>query len=161
MNKLLLFLTIIVSWSFHAQNEVAKPLEKLYLKAIKARVDLTLINGEIYFEPNKIINQIKDSVQIPNFHFLENNRMVDNLITQYKVIILYRVAHKRISKDTMDVNFPTARLTLADRNIKKYKFKTMMFGRFDTKNYAPDLRFVFDHGSKDWILIKNNLFVVN
>jgi len=70
------------------------------------RFDLLLSSGYKYIESNEITNEIKDSMSSTSaYKFLTNEELLKVALRQKKELIMYRMTHKEISKDTIDVNF--------------------------------------------------------
>ncbi|MDC6390827.1 hypothetical protein PP182_19230 [Maribacter sp. PR1] len=156
----LLFL-ILANSSINGQNESIQPadLEGLYTRALNSRVDLILAGGWNYVELNEYGKRIKDLDVSDRYKFLTNKELIDLSIRKKKTINVYRVLHKSIAKDTIDINFGIVNVT-AKRGIffsrgiklKKAKFNLSCGG---TNGYQPDIRFVFNDEKKIWEIVYN------
>lgn len=112
MKKIISILLLVTTNILAAQNYSEKALENLYVMAIQNRFDLMLQNGEIYFEPITMINQIKSKVRIPNFKFLSQKNLDEIAFAENRSLMIVSLGYDQNSKDTIDVYFPLVSLSV-------------------------------------------------
>lgn len=159
MKKIILLITTLICFGFQNKITDKSVIDKLYVEALNGRLDLILSSGEKYIEINDITSRIKNSINTEIFKFLSNEALIEIAIKQKKPIYVYRMTHKEISKDTIDVNFSELTLT-AKRKIHWYKglrFKKATFGVAcgGTNGYHPDFRFAWEANENKWEMIEN------
>jgi hypothetical protein len=145
------FITIIIltaSNSLFAQIE-QPDLDSLYVRTIRSQIDLAISSGHKYFEVTPNTERIKDHVGIAVFKFLPDSELIDKAIKEKRPITVYRVIHKIISTDTVDVNIGEVTVT-AKRTILLGKKANFAVGCGGTNGYVPDKRFVYDSTAGTW-----------
>tara|TARA_R110002051_G_scaffold307680_2_gene378847 strand:- start:10 stop:519 length:510 start_codon:yes stop_codon:yes gene_type:complete len=157
----LLLILILISSTVSGQNNSIEPseLDSLYVQALNSRIDVILGSGWNYVELNEYGKRIKNLDVSYRYKFLTNKELVDLSIQKKKTINVYRVLHKIISKDTIDINFGIVNVT-AKRGIffsRGIKFKKAEFSLScgGTNGYQPDIRFVFNEKKKSWEILNN------
>lgn len=98
------------------------------------------------------------------YKFLTNDQLFKIALKKKKPLTVYRMTHKEIYQDTIDINFCTLTLTA------KRKFhwnKGLKFLRIDysvcsgeENDYQPDFRFIKNVETKNW-QVKENKFKKN
>ncbi len=172
-HKFVIILTLTGFLSFgqdiklESRNNISDPineaeLDSLYIRALNNRFDLILQSGLKYVEMNTPGKRISKSSASKYFKFLTDDELIDLSIKEKKTIHILRLGHKIIAKDTVDINFGNVSVT-AKRGIflkhgihfKKANFSLACGG---TKDYQPDMRFVFNRKQKRWDLKINRFF---
>jgi hypothetical protein len=153
---LIFILTIATIDTSYGQVDSIKrvDLDSLYVRTIKNQFDLMLSSGHKYFEVTQNTERIKDNVGVDIFKFLTQEELIDKSIKEKKSIRAYRVVHKIISTDTVDINIGDVMVT-AKRSIhfnhglrtRKANFSISCNG---TNGYVPTSRYVFDKKLKTW-----------
>jgi len=129
-------------------------LDSMYVKTLDSQIELALSSGHKYFEINENTDRIKDMYEVGVFKFKTNDELVDEAIKRKKILTVYRVAHKVISADTVDVNI--GQLCVSAKRAIHFnhglKFKKANFGLLcsGTNGYVPTCRFVFDKTDEKW-----------
>ena len=129
-------------------------LDSLYIRTIKSQFDLMLSSGYKYFEVTQNTERIKDKVGVDIFKFLTQEELIDKSIKEKKSIRAYRVVHKVISTDTVDINIGDVMVT-AKRSIhfnhglrtRKANFSISCSG---TDGYVPTSRYAFNKKLNAW-----------
>ena len=80
-------------------------LDSLYIRALELRVDLLNSSGYKYFEINDNTKRIKDHSLSPNFKFISTYELAQLNGKKNRGIDFYRMDHKLISTDTIEVSF--------------------------------------------------------
>jgi hypothetical protein len=153
---LILLLTLGTIQSSVGQVDSIKQsdLDSLYVRTIRNQIYLALSSGYKYFEITSNTDRIKDKVGITIFKFLTHEELIDKSIKEKKSILVYRVVHKIISSDTVDINIGDVSVT-AKRSIhfnhglrtKKANFAISCGG---TNGYIPTERFAFNRETRTW-----------
>ena len=160
MRHTLLIIFIFQSTSFlfgQSTSLSESDLDSLYLKTLHSQYDLMLTSGWKYFEINENTNRIKDKVGIDIFKFMSDVDLIHESIKTRKSINFYRVTHKIIAIDTVDINISQV-LVRARRCIHfnhglrfiKANFALSCGG---TNGYKPTCRFVFDKMNSRWEIL--------
>lgn len=164
MKYTFLIIAIFVSIGFQNPNSYKSEIENLYLEALNQRFDLMLSSGYKYIELNEVTSEVKNRIPSNSiFKFLTNEELIRVAIKKKRDLKIYRMTHKEISKDTLDINFSHLSLT-AKRKIHwnkglkfiKAEYKLSCGG---TNGYEPDFRFVKDVESNTWKMIKNKFIM--
>ena len=160
ISNILLILIVICS-TVNGQNNSFEPseLDSLYVRALNNRFDLTLSSGWKYVEQNEYGKRIKNLDVSERYKFLTEKELIDLSIQKNSTINVYRVLHKTISKDTIDINFGMVNVS-AKRGIffsRGVKFKKAEFSLScgGTNGYQPDIRFIFNEKKKSWEILSN------
>jgi hypothetical protein len=140
----------------HGQSDSIKrsDLDSLYIRTIRNQIHLILSSGHKYFEITENTARIRDKVNVDIFKFLTNDELINKSIKEKKQITVYRVVHKVISPDTVDINIGTVTLT-AKRSLhfnhglrtKKASFAISCGG---TNGYVPTDRYAFNTSTNTW-----------
>ena len=152
---IILKLGIVFSFGFQLSNNSTSEIEVLYIEALNNRFDLLLSSGYKYVELNTITSKVKDRMPSNSIYkFLDNKELIRIASKRRNELIIYRIAHKELSADTIDINFSLVRLSI-NRKIhwnKGLKFKRALFNvdYDETKKYTPDFRFVKNLKSNKW-----------
>ena len=141
------------------QEQIDKQtLDSIYIKALNSRFDLQLSSGQKFIEPNKQTERIKKNFDHNSvYKFLSSEELFNYTYKHGKTLRLYRITHKKISKDTIDINFGNLTLTVKKGIflINGLHFREAYYA-LDcgcTNGYIPDFRFVFDQQTKAWKII--------
>ncbi|WP_460219321.1 hypothetical protein [Psychroserpens sp. MEBiC05023] len=138
--NIILFLTLASSSVSGQNNSIdSTELDNLYVQALNNRFDLLLSSGWKYIELNEYGSRIEGLDVSDRYKFLTNKELTDLSIKEKKKINAFRVTHKIISKDTIDINFD---LVFTDN------------GK-ETNGYQPGIRFVFNKKNKAWDILSN------
>lgn len=164
MKYIILATSIIISLGFQIANSDKSEIENLYVEALNHRVDLLLSSGYKYIELNEVTSQVKNKIPANSIYkFLNNEELIKLALREKSDLNVYRMTHKEISNDTIDINFSHLRLS-AKRKIhwnKGLKFKKAEFrlscGGSD--GYEPDFRFVKETKTNNWKLVKNKFVI--
>lgn len=141
------------------QEQIYKQtLDSIYLKALNSRLDLQLSSGQKFIEPNEQTERIKNNFdQNSVYKFLSADELFDYAYKHGKTLKLYRVTHKQISKDTIDINFGDLVLKVKKgiflKNGLHFREANYSLACGGTDGYIPDFRFVFDKQTKTWKII--------
>jgi len=133
-------------------------LDSIYLKALNSRIDLQLSSGWKFIEPNEQTERIKNNFdQNSVYKFLSSDKLFDYAYKHGKTLKLYRVTHKQISKDTIDINFGDLSLVVRKgiyfKNGLRFREANYSIACGGTNGYIPDFRFVYDKKNKTWNII--------
>lgn len=152
-----------ISMLFEAIQNNQKQIEKetldsIYVKALNSRFDLLLSSGQKFIEPNEQTERIKNYFdQNSVYKFLSADELFDYAYKHGKKLKLYRVTHKQISKDTIDINFGDLALKVKKglffKNGLHFREANYSLACGGTNGYIPDFRFVYDKQSETWKLI--------
>ena len=141
------------------QEQIDKQtLDSIYLKALNSRIDLQLSSGWKFIEPNEQTERIKNNFDQNSFYkFLSSDELFDYAYKHGKTLKLYRVTHKQISKDTIDINFGDLALKVEKgiflKNGLHFREVNYSIACGGTDGYMPDYRFVYDKQTKIWRII--------
>lgn len=141
------------------QEQIDKQtLDSIYLKALNSRIDLQLSSGWKFIEPNEQTERIKNNFDQNSFYkFLSSDELFDYAYKHGKTLKLYRVTHKQISKDTIDINFGDLALKVEKgiflKNGLHFREVNYSIACGGTDGYMPDYRFVYDKQTKTWRII--------
>jgi hypothetical protein len=141
------------------QEQVDKQtLDSIYIKALNSRFDLLLSSGQKFIEPNEQTERIKKNFdQNSVYKFLSSDELFDYAYKQGKTLKLYRVTHKQISNDTVDINFGDLTLEVKKgiffKNGLHFREANYSIACGGTNGYIPDFRFVYDKQTKTWRII--------
>ena len=159
----LLIILILTCTLSRAQNESAsqKDLDILYTQALNSDIAAILSSGWKYIYPDENGVRIKKLNVADRYKFLSFNELKDLSIKRKKTIVLRRVWHKIIDKDTIDINIEFIKYT-AIRKIhfnNGLKFKKVEIEKVEdsTKDYEPDFRFSYNSETETWEMIFNRL----
>ena len=130
-------------------------LDSIYLKALNSRIDLQLSSGWKFIEPKEQTERIKHNFdQNSVYKFLSSDELFDYTYNHGKRLKLYRVTHKQISNDTIDINFGDLELEVKKGIFFKngLHFKELNYSLVcgGTNGYIPDFRFIYDKQTKSW-----------
>ncbi|MEO9870700.1 hypothetical protein [Ekhidna sp.] len=145
------FITIFILTASHGLfAQIEQPdLDSLYVRTIRSQIGLAISSGHKYFEVTPNTERIKDHVGIAVFKFLSDSELIDKAIKEKRPITIYRVVHKIISTDTVDVNFGEVTVT-AKRTILLGKKANFAVGCGGTNGYIPNKRFVYYSTDEEW-----------
>jgi hypothetical protein len=103
---LILIFAFLISNSIFGQSDKlsSAELDSMYIKTLNSQIDIALTSGHNYFEINENTNRIKNMISVDVFKFKTNGELIDEAIKEKKTWIAYRMNHKIISIDTVDVN---------------------------------------------------------
>jgi hypothetical protein len=155
-----IILSLVSFLSFGQESEQhwieKSDLDSIYVKALNSRFDLLLSGGWKYIEMNESGKRMSELNVSNRYKFLTNEELINLSIKQKKTIRVFRLTHKVIGIDTVDVNFGIVNVT-GKRKIhfnKGLRFKKADFALQcdETEGYIPDMRFVFDRENNKWIL---------
>ncbi len=136
--------------SFISQtNYKPNELDSLYLRALELRIDLLLSSGNKYIEINNNTKRIVDHSISPIYNFVTSEELVRLTRKKKKGVDVYRMSHKIISKDTIDINFSTFTAT------SKGKELNCALHCGGTNGYQPDIRFALTKENLAWVVIEN------
>ena len=129
-------------------------LDSLYVRTIRAQIGLALSSGYKYFEITQNSERIKDKVGIDIFKFLSQEELIDKSIREKKSITAYRVIHKVISADTVDINIGnvmvTARRSIHFNQGLRTRKVNLSISCGGTNGYEPTERFVHNNKTNEW-----------
>lgn len=133
-------------------------LDSIYIKALNSRIDLQLSSGWKFIEPNKQTERIKNNFDKNSvYKFLSSDELFDYAYKNGKTLKLYRVTHKQISNDTIDINFGDLTLEVKKgiffKNGLHFQEANYSIACGGTNGYIPDYRFVNDKLTKTWKII--------
>ncbi|MEA5007062.1 MAG: hypothetical protein VB022_11710 [Rikenellaceae bacterium] len=133
-------------------------LDSIYIKALNGRIDLQLSSGWKFIEPNEQTDRIKDKFdQNSVYKFLSSDELFDYAYKHGKTLKLYRVTHKQISNDTIDINFGDLALKVKKgiflKNGLHFREANYTITCGGTDGYIPDYRFVYDKQAVTWEIV--------
>jgi hypothetical protein len=133
-------------------------LDSIYIKALNSRFDLQLSSGQKFIEPNEQTERIKNNFDHNSvYNFLSADELFDYAYKHGKTLKLYRVTHKQISKDTIDINFGDLSLSVKKgvffKNGLHFREANYSLACGGTNGYIPDFRFVYDKEKNIWKII--------
>lgn len=143
----------------NTQEQIDKQsLDSIYIKALNSRFDLLLSSGQKFIEPNERTERIKNNfTQNSVYKFLSSDELFDYTYKHGKTLNLYRISHKQISKDTIDINFgyltSTVKKGIFFKNGLHFREANYSLACGGTNGYKPDFRFVYDKQTKTWKII--------
>lgn len=161
ITKQLLFVVfLILSFYAKAQEISSNTLDSLYINALNYRWDLLISSGRKYIEPNKQTERIKSHFdELSVYRFPTPDELFPIAHKNGKSLMIHRITHKIISKDTIDINFDITILTTKKgiffKNGLHFKKANFSLSCGGTNQYEPDFRFVFSPEMKKWIMISN------
>ena len=141
------------------QKQIDKQtLDSIYIKALNSRFDLQLSSGQKFIEPNEQTERIKNNFDHNSvYNFLSADELFDYAYKHGKTLKLYRVTHKQISKDTIDINFGDLSLSVKKgvffKNGLHFREANYSLACGGTNGYIPDFRFVYDKEKNIWKII--------
>jgi hypothetical protein len=141
------------------QEQIDKQtLDSVYIKALNSRIDLKLSSGWKFIEPNEQTERIKNNFDHNSvYKFLSADELFDYAYKHGKSLKLYRVTHKQISKDTIDISFGDLALQVKKgiffKNGLHFREANYSLACGGTNGYIPDFRFVYDNQTKTWEII--------
>jgi len=141
------------------QEQIDKlTLDSIYIKALNSRFDLLLSSGQKFIEPNEQTDRIKNDFDKNSvYKFLSADELFDYAYKHGKTLKLYRVTHKQISKDTVDINFGDLALKVKKgiffKNGLHFREANYSLACGGTNGYRPDFRFVYDNQTRTWKII--------
>lgn len=159
MKLILIFVFLIPDLIFgQSDNLSSAGLDSMYIKTLHSQIDLVLTSGHKYFEINENTNRIKNSVGVDIFKFKTNDELIDEAIKRKKTLTVYRVTHKIISADTVDVNigqlYVSAKRAIHFNHGLRFKKADFKLSCGGTNGYEPTYRFVFDKTDEKWIKLE-------
>ncbi len=141
------------------QEQIDKQtLDSIYIKALNSRFDLQLSSGQKFIEPNEQTERIKNNFDHNSvYNFLSADELFDYAYKHGKTLKLYRVTHKQISKDTIDINFGDLSLSVKKgvffKNGLHFREANYSIACGGTNGYIPDFRFAYDKEKNIWKII--------
>ena len=141
------------------QEQIDKQtLDSIYIKALNSRFDLQLSSGQKFIEPNEQTERIKNNFDHNSvYNFLSADELFDYAYKHGKTLKLYRVTHKQISKDTIDINFVDLSLIVKKgvffKNGLHFREANYSIACGGTNGYIPDFRFAYDKEKNIWKII--------
>jgi hypothetical protein len=141
------------------QEQIDKQtLDSNYIKALNNRFDLQLSSGQKFIEPNEQTERIKNNFDHNSvYNFLSADELFDYAYKHGKTLKLYRVTHKQISKDTIDINFGDLSLSVKKgvffKNGLHFREANYSLACGGTNGYIPDFRFAYDKEKNIWKII--------
>jgi len=159
MTLILIILFLIPDLIFgQSDNLSSAGLDSMYIKTLQSQIDLPLISGHKYFEINENTNRIKNLVGVDVFKFKTYDELIDEAIKSKKTLTIYRVTHKVISTDTVDVNigqlYISAKRAIHFNHGLRLKKADIKLSCGGTNGYKPTCRFVFDKTDEKWIKLE-------
>ncbi|TPG45400.1 hypothetical protein [Flavobacterium pectinovorum] len=160
MIKKVFIISLFFVFSFSkAQTDKLEILDNLYITAMNSRFDLMLSSGYKYIEPNSETDRIKDKFKESVYKFPSEKEIFKIAYKNNKQLRIYRLSHKIISKDTIDINCGEVLITVKkgvffnnDLHFKKINSTISCGG---TNGYQPDFRYVFSLKENKWINISD------
>lgn len=152
-------ISILLKTTSKNQEPIDKhTLDSIYLKALNNRFDLLLSIGWKFIEPNEQTERIKNNFdQNSVYKFLSSDELFDYAYKHGKTLKLFRVTHKQISNDTIDINFGYLVLEVKKgiffRNGLHFRKANYSIACGGTNGYIPDFRFVYDKQIMTWRII--------
>jgi hypothetical protein len=136
-------------------------LDSIYIKALNNSIGLQISSGWKFIESNEQIERIKNNFDHNDvYKFLSSDELFDYAYKHGKTLKLYRVTHKQISKDTIDINFGDLTLIVKKgiffKNGLHFREANYSLACGGTNGYIPDFRFVYDRQSKTWEIISES-----
>jgi hypothetical protein len=133
-------------------------LDSIYVKALNNRFDLQLSSGWKFIEPNERTERIKNCFDHNSvYKFLSSDELFDYAFKHGKRLKLYRITHKQISKDTIDINFGDLTLKVKKgiffKNGLHFREANYSLACGGTNGYIPEFRFVYVKKTKTWEII--------
>jgi hypothetical protein len=133
-------------------------LDSIYIKALNSRFDLQLSSGQKFIESNEQTERIKNNFDHNSvYNFLSADELFDYAYKHGKTLKLYRVTHKQISKDTIDINFGDLSLSVKKgvffKNGLHFREANYSIACGGTNGYIPDFRFAYDKEKNIWKII--------
>ena len=140
------------------QEQIDKQtLDSIYIKALNSRLDWQLTSGQKFIEPNEQTEKIKNNFIHFPYGFLSSDELFDYAYKHGKTLKLYRVSHKQISKDTIDINFGDLALKVKKgiffKNGLHFREANYTIACGGTDGYIPDYRFVYDKQAMTWKIV--------
>jgi len=141
------------------QEQIDKQtLDSIYIKALNSRFDLQLSSGQKFIEPNEQTERIKNNFDHNSvYNFLSADELFDYAYKHGKTLKLYRVTHKQISRDTIDINFGDLSLSVKKgvffKNGLHFREANYSIACGGTNGYIPDFRFAYDKEKNIWKII--------
>ncbi len=133
-------------------------LDSIYIKALNSRIDLQLSSGWKFIEPNEQTERIKNNFDHNSvYKFLSADELFDYAYKHGNTLKLFRITHKQISKDTIDINFGDLALKVRKGIFFKkglhFREANYSLACGGTNGYIPDFRFVYHTQTKTWKII--------
>lgn len=160
MNRLLFTLLISFNLSSNmifAQEIDNQTLDSIYIKALNSRFDFLLSSGTKFIEPNELTERIKNNFKNSVYAFFTSDEIFEYAYKHGKSLRLYRITHKQISQDTIDINFSDLVLKVKKgvffKNGLHFREANYSLGCGGTNGYIPDFRFAYDKMQNTWIII--------
>lgn len=160
MNRLLFAILIFCSLSSNrifAQKIDNQTLDSIYIKTLNSRFDFLLSSGTKFIEPNEQTERIKSNFKNSVYAFYTSDELFEYAYKHGKSLRLYRISHKQISQDTIDINFSDLALTVKKgvffKNGLHFREANYSLGCGGTNGYIPDFRFAYDKIQNTWIII--------
>lgn len=141
------------------QEQIDKQtLDSIYLKALNSRIDLQLSSGWKFIEPNDQTERIKNNFDHNSvYKFLSSDELFDYAYKHGKTLKIYRVTHKQISKDTIDINFGDLTLKVKKgiflKNGIHFREANYTLACGGTNGYMPDFRLVYNKEDTTWNIV--------
>lgn len=159
MNRMILLILIFCSLYCNltlAQEIDKQTLDSIYIRSLKSRFDLLLSSGTKFIAPNEQTERIKNNFKHSVYVFFTSDELFDYAYKHGKTLRLYKITHKQISKDTIDINFNSLTLIVKKgiffKNGLHFKELNYSLDCGGTNGYIPDFRFVYDKINKSWII---------
>ena len=152
-------ISLLLETILNNQKQIDKQtLDSIYIKALNSRFDLQLSSGQKFIEPNEQTERIKHNFDHNSvYNFLSADELFDYAYKHGKTLKLYRVTHKQISKDTIDINFGDLSLSVKKgvffKNGLHFREANYSLACGGTNGYIPDFRFVYDKEKNIWKII--------
>jgi hypothetical protein len=148
--------------SFYSNLIFAQEIDKLtldsiYIKSLNSRFDFLLSSGTKFIEPNEQSERIKNKFNHSVYGFFNSDELFEYAYKHGKTLRLYRITHKQISKDTIDINFSDLTLRVKKgiflKNGLHFRESNYSLDCGGTNGYIPDFRFVYDTKNSTWKII--------
>lgn len=151
----LIMTLVTIQISFGQADSIKQSdLDSLYVRTIRNQIWMTLSSGYKYFEITENTKKIRDKVGVPIFKFLTQQELIDNSLKNKKSIIAYRVLHKIISPDTVDINigvvYVTAKSSIHFNRGLRTRKANFAISSGGTNGYIPTERFAYNKTTKTW-----------
>jgi len=152
-------ISLLLETNLNNQEQIDKQtLDSIYIDALNSRIDLQISSGWKFIEPNEQTERIKNNFDHNSvYKFHSADEIFDYAYKHGKTLKLYRVTHKQISKDTIDINFGYLALKVKKgiffKNGLHFREANYSLACGGTNGYIPDFRFVYDKQTKIWKII--------
>lgn len=149
----------LLDTTLNNQKQITKQtLDSIYIKALNNQFDLLLSSGQKFIEPNEQTERIKNSFDHNSvYKFLSSKELFNYTYKHGKTLKLYRIMHKQISNDTIDIQFGNLTLTVKKgfsiKNGLHFRKANYVLDSDVTNRYIPDFRFVYNKEEKTWNIV--------